>query len=165
MMYANIQSFIEDYRNEAAGTQKLLDALTDASLAQEIAPGYRTLGFLAWHLATGCGMLLQTGLKFAAPSEEGNPNSAASIASGYRNSVAAVIDAVQTQFTDETLQQTANMFGSEWKIGLALGMFINHEIHHRGQLTILMRQAGVPVAGVYGPSKDEWTAMGIQAPN
>lgn len=165
MLYSSVQSFIEDYRNEAAGTQKLLDALTDASLAQEIAPGYRTLGFLAWHLATAGGMLLQTGLKFAPPSEDSNPNTAAGIAQGYRNSVEAVIDAVQSQFTDETLQQTANMFGSEWKIGLALGAFINHEIHHRGQLTILMRQAGVPVAGVYGPSKDEWAAMGVPAPN
>lgn len=34
-----------------------------------------------------------------------------------------------------------------------------HEIHHRGQLTILMRQAGITVSGLYGPSKEEAAAM------
>ena len=28
-------------------------------------------------------------------------------------------------------------------------------------MTVLMRQAGVPVPGMYGPSKEEWAAMGL----
>lgn len=32
---------------------------------------------------------------------------------------------------------------------------INHLIHHRGQLTVYLRQLGVAVPSVYGPSADE----------
>ena len=31
---------------------------------------------------------------------------------------------------------------------------LHHEIHHRGQMTVLMRQAGLKLPGVYGPSAD-----------
>ena len=40
---------------------------------------------------------------------------------------------------------------------------INHQNHHRGQMTVLMRQAGLTVPGVYG-SKEEWAAAGMEAP-
>jgi uncharacterized damage-inducible protein DinB len=29
-------------------------------------------------------------------------------------------------------------------------------------MTVLMRQAGIKVPGIYGPSKEEWEAMGIK---
>lgn len=165
MMYTSVQNFIDDYSNEAMGTQKLLDALTDASLGQEIAPGYRTLGFLAWHLVTSSGLLLPTGLKFDVVSEKSEPpQSAAAIAQAYRKMSADIIEAVRTQWTDEKLKESIDMFGDKWTIGYTLGALIGHEIHHRGQITVLMRQAGLPVSGVYGPSKEEWVAMGAAAP-
>ncbi|MBD2867634.1 DinB family protein [Paenibacillus arenilitoris] len=164
-MYTSVQNFIDDYRNESAGTQKLLDALTDQRLGQEIAPGFRTLGFLAWHLVTSSGLLLATGLRFDSVPDDGeSPASAKTIAETYRRTAASILDAVQAQFTDEKLQESVDMFGQQWKIGYTLGAFIGHEIHHRGQITVLMRQAGLPVAGVYGPSKEEYAAMGVPAP-
>jgi uncharacterized damage-inducible protein DinB len=41
---------------------------------------------------------------------------------------------------------------------------LENEIHHRGQMTVLMRQAGLKVPGVYGPAKEDWAAMGMPAP-
>jgi len=42
-------------------------------------------------------------------------------------------------------------------------MYLNlHQAHHRGQMTVLMRQAGMKVPGVYGPSKEEWSAFGME---
>lgn len=41
---------------------------------------------------------------------------------------------------------------------------IQHQIHHRGQMTILMRQAGLTVPGLYGPSKEEWAVIGMDTP-
>jgi len=38
---------------------------------------------------------------------------------------------------------------------------ITHQAHHRGQMTVLMRQAGLKVPGVYGPAREEWAAMGM----
>lgn len=32
---------------------------------------------------------------------------------------------------------------------------LSHTIHHRGQLTVLLRVMGAKVPGVYGPSADE----------
>ncbi|WP_028549150.1 DinB family protein [Paenibacillus sp. UNC451MF] len=164
-MFVTIQSFIEDYRHEAATTQKLLDALTDESLSQEVAPGYRTLGHLAWHLVPSGGILNPTGLRFEAPAERSEPPaSAAAIAEAYRRTTQSLLEAVETQWTDDTLQVSNSIFGQQWKNGLTLNLFLRHEIHHRGQLTILMRQAGVPVTGVYGPTKEEWAAIGMEAP-
>ncbi len=34
-------------------------------------------------------------------------------------------------------------------------MFLNHMVHHRGQLTVYLRLLDVPVPGLYGPSADE----------
>ncbi|MCS7458993.1 DinB family protein [Paenibacillus doosanensis] len=164
-MFTTIQQFIEEYGQESANTQKLLYALTDESLNREIAPGYRTLGHLAWHLVPSGGLLHPTGLKFEAPDERSEaPSSAAAIAEAYRAASQSLIDAVRNQWTDAKLQETATVFGQPWKNGLTLHVFQKHEIHHRGQLTILMRQAGLPVTGVYGPTKEEWAALGMEAP-
>lgn len=32
---------------------------------------------------------------------------------------------------------------------------LNHMIHHRGQLTVYLRENGIPVPALYGPSADE----------
>jgi uncharacterized damage-inducible protein DinB len=67
-------------------------------------------------------------------------------------------------WSDETLQIEDDMYGEMWKRGKTLGSLINHEIHHRGQMTVLMRQAGLKVPGIYGPSKDEWAQYGMKPP-
>jgi uncharacterized damage-inducible protein DinB len=46
---------------------------------------------------------------------------------------------------------------------MALRVLIQHEVHHRGQMTVLMRQAGLEVPGVYGPAREEWAACGMPA--
>ena len=56
------------------------------------------------------------------------------------------------------------MYGEPWQRALTLAILVAHQTHHRGQMTVLMRQAGLKVPGVYGPSKDEWAAMGASPP-
>jgi uncharacterized damage-inducible protein DinB len=34
-------------------------------------------------------------------------------------------------------------------------MFLNHLVHHRGQLSVYLRLLNIPVPGLYGPSADE----------
>lgn len=31
-------------------------------------------------------------------------------------------------------------------------------------MTVLMRQAGLTVPGIYGPAKEEWATFGMEAP-
>jgi uncharacterized damage-inducible protein DinB len=55
------------------------------------------------------------------------------------------------------------MYGEKWTRAMALRALIQHEVHHRGQMTVLMRQAGLTVPGVYGPAREEWAAYGMPA--
>jgi uncharacterized damage-inducible protein DinB len=34
-------------------------------------------------------------------------------------------------------------------------MVMNHAIHHRGQLSVFLRENDVPIPAIYGPSADE----------
>jgi len=56
------------------------------------------------------------------------------------------------------------MYGYNWKRGYSLFILIIHQTHHLGQMSVLMRQAGLKVPGIYGPSKEEWAQFGMQEP-
>jgi uncharacterized damage-inducible protein DinB len=165
-MYSSLNEVVQDLQGEGALTQKVLDVLTDASLSQPNVEGHRTLGQLAWHLATAFhGILGAAGLKFNAPEHnEKAPESAKAIADGYRAANEAAVAAIQSQWTDATLKERRLLWGMmDWSVPEVIAMFIRHQAHHRGQLTVLMRQAGLKVPGVYGPSKEEWEAMGANS--
>jgi uncharacterized damage-inducible protein DinB len=73
-----------------------------------------------------------------------------------------MLQAIQTQWTDEKLLQSTNMYGEDWMNGLTLHILIQHEIHHRGQMTVLMRQAGLRAPDIYGPTRDQWLEWNMQ---
>jgi uncharacterized damage-inducible protein DinB len=56
------------------------------------------------------------------------------------------------------------MYGERWTRGFTLFASLLHEVHHRGQMTVLMRQAGLAVPGTAGPSKQEWAQWGMAPP-
>ncbi|MDR6552553.1 DinB family protein [Paenibacillus qinlingensis] len=163
-MIKMIEDFAIEYSREAQGTQRVFDVLTDASLAQKITPELRSLGQIAWHIATTIHeMLSRTGLTFDAPEgEEIAPASAKTIADTYRTSSAAAIAAIRSQWTDEKLTETSDMYGDQWPNGLTLRVLISHEIHHRGEMIVLMRQAGLLVPDIYGPTRESWIGMGME---
>jgi uncharacterized damage-inducible protein DinB len=164
-MYTKISDFEQTWTLESANTQKLFDVLTDASLKQEVTSDGRTLGRLAWHITTTVHeMMSRTGLVFQGAESDEVPASAAQIAESYRQSSAALLEAIRTQWTDAKLAELSDMYGQQWPNGLTLNILISHEIHHRGQLTVLMRQAGLKVPGIYGPAKEEWSSMGMEPP-
>jgi uncharacterized damage-inducible protein DinB len=41
------------------------------------------------------------------------------------------------------------------KIAVVRSFVMNHVIHHRGQLSVYLRELNVPVPSIYGPSADE----------
>jgi len=53
------------------------------------------------------------------------------------------------------------MYGEMWNRGTTLGVIITHQIHHRAQLTVVMRLLGLKVPGIYGPAKEEWKNFGM----
>ncbi|MEY2193293.1 Uncharacterized damage-inducible protein DinB (forms a four-helix bundle) [Bacillus sp. OV166] len=165
-MYTSITEFIEDWNQEAASTQKVLDVLTDESLQQAVSPEDRTLGRIAWHVVTSTPeMLNEFGVKVENVENSNTvPSTAKEIAETFRKVSADTMDAVKQQWTDESLKEMKNVFGMDMQKAVTLSLLIKHIIHHRGQMTVLMRQAGLNVPGVYGPSRNEWSQMGMEAP-
>jgi uncharacterized damage-inducible protein DinB len=54
-----------------------------------------------------------------------------------------------------TMRRAEQIFFTLPRSAALRAMGINHIIHHRGQLTVYLREIGVAVPGMYGPSADE----------
>ncbi|WP_433747622.1 DinB family protein [Falsibacillus pallidus] len=163
-MFTTTNDFLQEWKQEAAVTQKVLDVLTDESLKQEIAPDMFSIGSLAWHI-TGATYYFpaQVGITFEVPDlRKDAPTSAAEISETYKLVSDRLTEAVSEQVSDEKMNETVNLFGREMKVQSVFRLLIQHQAHHRGQLTVLMRQADLKVPGVYGPSKEEMEAMNAQ---
>lgn len=161
-MFKSIEDFQTVWNYEAEMTGKTLLNLTDASLGQKVTEDGRTLGFLAWHLTvTLQEMLALVGLTINAPTPETPcPDSAAEIVRVYGIAAKSVGDEVEKNWNAETLLIEDEMYGETWSRGMTLFYLTTHQTHHRGQMTVLMRQAGLKVPGIYGPAKEEWAAFG-----
>lgn len=164
-MYRKIEDFQTAWNYETEITTKLLNNLTDESLCQKVTEDGRTLGFLAWHLVLTLGeMPGKVGLQIDAPAEDSAvPTSAKEIADAFEKAAKSVGEQVVNNWTEETLLIEDDMYGEIWSRGMTLFYLMLHNTHHRGQITVLMRQAGLKVVGIYGPAKEEWAEMGMAA--
>jgi uncharacterized damage-inducible protein DinB len=164
-MFRKIEDFQKGWIYEAEMTTKIMQTLTDESLGQKVNEEDRDLGFLGWHITqTLKEMLGLVGLTIDAPAhDQERPNAAADIAAAYEKAAKSVTEQIEANWNDDTLLQSDEMYGETWARGLTLFYLIAHQAHHRGQMSVLMRQAGLPVPGVYGPAKEEWAAMGAPA--
>lgn len=165
-MFHRVEEFLASYRETTEGTVKVFEALTDGNIYQSVAGGHRTLGQIGWHIVcTVPEMMNRVGLGIAAVDPESPPpRNAAAILSAYRKVSEELLAAVGEQWDDDTLQVTDTMYGQAWTRGRTLEVLIRHEAHHRGQMTVLLRQAGQKVPGVCGPAKEEWADHGMPAP-
>lgn len=163
-MYNSIEQFLKDWKYETDSTVKLINNLSDESLKTKVTPDGRELGFLAWHITqTIPEMMGKTGLKIDGPPENSdNPSTAKEISEAYQKSANSLAEQITKNWKDETLSVEDDMYGNKWKRGMTLFFLLLHQAHHRGQMTVLMRQAGLKVPGVYGPSKEEWKEYGME---
>ena len=165
-MYVTIADFIREWNREATLTQKVLEGLTDDSLKQKVYPEGRTLGRIVWHFTTNIPeYLAHFGLKVdEVENAENVPTSAKEIAETFKHISSSAIKAIEEQWTDESLKEVQTAFGREETNAQILMGLIKHIVHHRGQVTILMRQAGIKPFGVYGPPKEDWIHLGVENP-
>ncbi len=165
-MISSIEEFAHLWEYESNATRKVFGALTDASLAQAVAKDHRTLGRIAWHITTAVSeMMERTGLKLAGPAPEAPlPATAEAIRTGYDAAAASLLVEMRKHWTDATLLETDDMYGEKWARAQTLSVLLGHQTHHRGQMTVLMRQAGLRVPGFYGPAREDWAKMGAQPP-
>jgi uncharacterized damage-inducible protein DinB len=104
----------------------------------------------------------KAGLKVDAPPENApDPNTASVIVAAYEKAGSSITSEVKQKWNDKMLAEEINMYGEKWTRSATLASIIKHQIHHRAQMTVLMRQAGLKVPGVYGPSREEWSQYGM----
>lgn len=165
-MFTSIEHFDKSWSQEMRFSQSVIDTLTDESLGQTVADDHRTLGRMAWHIVTTipefAGLI---GLPVEGPDHKAPmPGTVVEIQQAYRKVSESFLKAVKSRWDDASLQIEDDLWGEKWKRGRTLQILIAHEIHHRGQMTVLMRQAGLKVPDLYGPSKESWDKHGAPPP-
>ena len=164
-MYRTIQDFLSDWSQEYNSTLKVIKNLTDTSLSQKVTENGRSLGHLAWHIVLTLGeMGGKAGLKLDAPPEDApDPTRASIITEAYEQGGGSLASEIKQKWNDGMLTEEVVMYGEKWTRSAVLTSIVKHQIHHRAQMTVLMRQAGLQVPGVYGPSREEWAQFGMPA--
>ncbi len=159
------EDILQELDNEATVTRRVLERVPEDRLNWRPHEKSFSLGQLAMHVATIPGALTQVStLEVFEVKPNGIPRPSAS-------SRAELLDAL-----DQSLEQARELLGSmdgdslaaSWKMvdgdrvlvtipraAFLRRIMLNHWYHHRGQLTVYLRQTGALVPGVYGPSADE----------
>ncbi len=122
-----------------------------------------SLGQLALHVATVPGAIAELSQisPFPLPKfEQPSASSAAELVPALDESIAKAQTILRGM--DEA------DFGKIWRVvdgdrevlaipvgAMLRSIMLNHWYHHRGQLSVYLRQVGVPVPSIYGPSADE----------
>jgi len=165
-MIRTIADFDRLWQTEMEATQKIFKHLTTRSLTQEVHPDVRTLARLAWHMVTSIPeMGSRTGLTFPGPAHDAPvPATAKEIFDAYNVLAISLLQQVKSTWKDETLLVEDDMYGEKWARGLTLHILAAHQIHHRAQMTVVMRLLGLSIPGIYGPAKEEWASFGAAPP-
>lgn len=156
-MYRTVNDFVVDWAAAAKGTLRVLESLTDEKLDQAIVAGHSSLGWLGWHLATSPAFfagLVDLDVNSAIGDKKEHVN-VTDIVETYKRVVEKVKIEAEANLTDEKLVEKIESFAGETTRGALLRGLLDHQTHHRGQMTVLLRQAGLPVPGVMGPTKEE----------
>ncbi len=154
-VYRKVEDFLEDWVVSSTGTLNVMKAMTNEKLNQSIVEGHNSLGWLAWHLVGAAGAFGHiAGLQIPGPSREQEaPNNVQEIVEAYEKAIEAYkVEAAK--LTDEELLEEINGFFGPIQRGKFLRGLIDHQTHHRGQMTVLLRQAGLTVPGIMGPTKE-----------
>src|ERR1041384_42937 len=169
MPATELQSFFERWDAEARKTLNLLRALPAGQYDFRPDAGGRSLGELAWHLAEAEGYVtygieqgtFERGTK---PPGLERPLSVEALAPGNdQGQPGAVTRALRLGPSD--LDRTLKYFDGKTRSvrDLLWSAMLFHNIHHRGQLSVLCRLAGGTVPGMYGPNREEMARLKARA--
>lgn len=154
-MYRVAEDFVKDWTIASKGALKVIQAIPDEKMDVAIVDGHNSLGWLSWHLVSVAGAFGQfAGLQIPAPGPNmSQPETMAEIAEKYEMVREAYKKEAAT-LTEEQLLEEVPAFGGTMPRGELLRTVITHQTHHVGQMTVLLRQAGLEVPPVMGPTKE-----------
>ena len=162
---ALIESILQELEQETQTTRRVLERVPDNHLAWRPHAKARTLGQLAMHVVTVPGLVAELA---ASPSpaqvprftDEPGLKSASELIPALDQSVARAKDLLGGLDDAELLATWRLMHGERElfalpRVAFLRSVMLNHWYHHRGQLTVYLRQLDVLIPSIYGPSADE----------
>ena len=161
---AIIDGMLQELEHEAVTTRRVLERVPDDHLTWRPHPKARTLGELAMHIATVPGGVAEL---VASPSPAEVPQfteravqSAAELIPLLDESIAKARAALGGM-NDNELMETWRMKQGDREVlatpraTLLRSIMLNHWYHHRGQLSVYLKELDIPIPSIYGPSADE----------
>jgi len=159
-----IDGLLQELEQEASTTRRVLERVPNAKLTWKPHPKARTLGELALHVAMVPGAVAEfvsqpspvQAPQFADPT----PKSASELVPTLDESIVKA-KRLLGKMDDATILGTWRMMQGEKellaipRIAMLRSIMLNHWYHHRGQLSVYLRELDVPVPSIYGPSADE----------
>ncbi len=161
-MTALNESLIAEFRHETATTLRMLERVPAGAFDWRPHEKSRTLGEIALHIANLPGLFiapldreefdrgeyLNSAENPTDPSERLSRNSVESLRTLKSLSNRALFSTWRYKSGDCVLLEMP-------RLAVIRAMAFNHQIHHRGQLSVYLRMLDIPVPGAYGPSADE----------
>lgn len=158
-------ALLPEFDQEMALTRLVLARVPDAAFGWRPHPKSFDLGELASHLATiprwGTSILTKTmhDLATAGPRPAALP-SADAILARFDANVREVRERLVEMADAElqvmwTLKRGTHTVLAMPRLAAMRAFVLHHTIHHRGQLTVYLRQQDVPLPPLYGPTADE----------
>jgi len=162
---ALIDGMLQELEQEAQSTRRLLERVPDDKLGWRPHEKARTLGELAMHIAIVPGAVAEM---IASPSPaqapqfsaDPSPKSVSELIPTLEESIAKAKKALGG-LDDAAVTATWRMMHGERelfaipRVALLRSIMLNHWYHHRGQLTVYLRELGVALPPIYGPTADE----------
>ncbi|RYE24116.1 MAG: hypothetical protein EOP51_08380 [Sphingobacteriales bacterium] len=158
------EMLISELEKEAASTRKILAAVPNGQYEYKPHEKSMPLGRLATHVAE-----LPIWVSRALGENydmQGNPlprpvmDNTEALLAFFEERLTAAKEALNN-VTNEQLQEDWSLTRGEHVISKASrfdtmrSWMLNHQVHHRGQLSVYLRLLDVPVPGMYGPSADD----------
>jgi uncharacterized damage-inducible protein DinB len=158
-----IDGLLGELEQEAATTRRVLERVPGDRLDWRPHPKSMTLGQLALHVATVPGGVAEIANQSPFQVPEFKQPAAASAAELVPALDASVARARQLLggLDDAALAAPWKLVKGNREVmtipraAVLRTIMLNHWYHHRGQLSVYLRQLGVPLPSIYGPSADE----------
>lgn len=164
MSMSTSASILPLFDQEMKLTRKVLERVPDGRNDWKPHPKSTSIGALATHLAhlplLGTVILVQDSHDIASKFDVSATDTTAERLARFDEVVAKARTAIATM-SDETFLQPWTLKRGETtivtapRVAMFRGAFMNHMIHHRGQMSVYLRLNDVPVPALYGPTADE----------
>lgn len=161
------QSLLPEFDQEIANTRKLLERVPADRMQWKPHEKSWELGALASHIAN---LLVWTSMTIEQDAFDMDPESpppkppqakdAEELVSRLEENATAARKSLEgtddaTMMKEWSLKSGNQVFFTMPKVAVIRSFVMNHLIHHRGQLTVYLRQCDVSLPGIYGPTADE----------